>query len=233
MRNASVSNPRLIRQQRLVPSDRLVDLTATIIGVGAIGRQVALQLASIGVRSIQLIDFDAVDETNITTQGYSARDVGQRKVDATCSAVNQIDSDIHVETIDDRFRSRHVIGEAIFCCVDSISARTAIWRSVNTACQFWADGRMLGETMRILCVAGDAGRRHYPTTLFQQSEAQAGHCTSRSTIYTASIAAGLMLHQFTRWIRDLPGDADLTFNLLASEVAVDAEGMASPILNAG
>ena len=233
MQDAAASNPRLIRQQGLVPSDRLVDLTATVIGVGAIGRQVALQLAAIGVRSIQLIDFDSVDETNITTQGYSAGDVGKLKVDATRSSILQLDSDIHVETINDRFRPRHVVGEAIFCCVDSISARTAIWRSVNTGCRFWADGRMLGETIRILSVANDNGRSHYPTTLFQQSEAQQGQCTSRSTIYTANISAGLITHQFTRWLRNLPTDPDLTFNLLASEIAVNADGEPSRLPNAG
>jgi molybdopterin-synthase adenylyltransferase len=220
MQNTAVDNSRLIRQQELVPSDRLVDLTVTVIGVGAIGRQMALQLAAIGVRSIQLIDFDSVDETNITTQGYLTSDVGQLKVDATSSAINQIDSTINVETINDRFRTRHSTGKAIFCCVDSISARTAIWRSAGACCQFWADGRMLGETMRILCVANDAGRTHYPTTLFHQSEAQQGQCTARSTIYTASIAAGLMLHQFTRWLRGFPIDQDLTLNLLASEFVV-------------
>ena len=226
MRNATVDNSRLSRQQGLVPSDRLVDLTVTVIGVGAIGRQVALQLAAIGVRSIQLIDFDSVDETNITTQGYLASDVGTLKVEATSDAVRQIDADIQIETINDRFRPRHSTGEAIFCCVDTISARTAIWRSAVASCQFWADGRMLGETMRILCVADDTGRQHYPTTLFQQSEAQQGQCTARSTIYTASIAAGLMLHQFTRWLRGIPIDADLSLNLLASEL-VTAEAEAS------
>ena len=40
---------RFARQQDLVPQDRLAELNATVIGVGAIGRQVALQLAAIGV----------------------------------------------------------------------------------------------------------------------------------------------------------------------------------------
>jgi len=230
MRNAVIDNPRLIRQQGLVPSDRLVGLTATVIGVGAIGRQVALQLAAIGARSIQLIDFDSVDETNITTQGYLASDVGTLKVEATSDAVRQIDADIQIDTINDRFRPRHSTGEAIFCCVDSISARTAIWRSVNTGCQFWADGRMLGETMRILCVGNDTGRSHYPTTLFHQSEAQQGQCTARSTLYTANIAAGLILHQFTRWLRGFPIDQDLTLNLLASEfVSAEAEASSAAV----
>jgi len=79
---------------------------------------------------------------------------------------------------------------------------------------------MLGETLRILTVTGTAGREHYPTTLFTAAEAQAGACTSRSTIYTASLAAALMLHQFTRWLRQVPVDPDLAFNLLASELTV-------------
>ena len=53
---------RFERQSQLVPMDRLTEVTSTVIGVGAIGRQVALQLASIGTPRIQLIDFDKVDE---------------------------------------------------------------------------------------------------------------------------------------------------------------------------
>jgi sulfur carrier protein ThiS adenylyltransferase len=146
------------------------------------------------------------------------------KVAATASAVKQIDPDIAATLVEGRYRPQHAIGEAVFCCVDSIEARGAIWRTAGRRCRFWCDGRMLGEVMRILTVADDQGREHYPTTLFQQSEAQSGACTSRGVIYTASIAAGLMLHQFTRWLRGLPIDADLTLNLLASELALTAIG---------
>ena len=47
---------RFQRQQDLVPLDKLQSLTTTVIGVGAIGRQVALQLAAIGACHIQLPD---------------------------------------------------------------------------------------------------------------------------------------------------------------------------------
>jgi hypothetical protein len=33
---------------------------------------------------------------------------------------------------------------------------------------------MLGETLRVLTAAGEAGREHYPTTLFAQSQAEPG-----------------------------------------------------------
>jgi hypothetical protein len=120
----------------------------------------------------------------------------------------------------DRFRPKRTIGQAVFCCVDSISAREAIWRSVNSRCEFWTDGRMLPEVIRELTVSDIAEREHYASSLFGQSEAQQGNCTSRSTIYAASIAAGLMVHQLTRWLCGLPIDRAVAMNLLAGEWAV-------------
>ena len=48
---------RFQRQSSLVPAERLSQISVTVIGVGAIGRQVALQLAAIGTPRIQLVDF--------------------------------------------------------------------------------------------------------------------------------------------------------------------------------
>ena len=211
---------RFQRQEDLVPRNRLVDIQPTVIGVGAIGRQAALMLAAIGVPRLQLVDFDQVDITNVTTQGYCAGDVGITKVLATLAAIHQLDPAIQVEAVEDRYRPRMQTGQAVFCCVDSIDARTAIWRSAGPKCRFWCDGRMLGEVIRVLAVADNASRDHYPTTLFRQSEAQPGRCTARATIYAASVAAGLMVHQFTRWLRGMPVDRDMSLNLLAGEWAV-------------
>ena len=72
---------RFERQADLVPQERLRELTASVIGVGVVGRQVALQLAAIGVRQISLFDFDVVEPTNITTQGYRTGYVGQIMAD--------------------------------------------------------------------------------------------------------------------------------------------------------
>ena len=214
------SDSRFARQETLVPQEALAQLEITVIGVGAIGRQVALQLAALGVQKLKLVDFDFVEPTNVTTQGYLSADIGLSKIEAAARAVRQIDAGIELSLVEDRFRAHLQVGDIVFCCVDSISARSAIWRSVCNRGQCWIDGRMLGEVMRILAAADDQGRTHYPTTLFQQAEAQAGACTARGVIYTAAIAAGLMVHQFTRWLRKLPLDADLSVNLLASEVAV-------------
>ena len=209
---------RFTRQRDLVPRNRLDDLKVTVVGVGAIGRQIAIQLAAIGVRQIQLIDFDIVEPTNITTQGYFQDDLGRTKIKATAEQIQRIDPDIHTRTIQDRYRPHHHVGNAVFCCVDSISSRTAIWKSVKHRCQFWCDGRMLGETIRVLTATDQPSQSHYQSTLFPQSEAQTGTCTTQSTIYTANIAAGLMLHQFTRWLRGLQIESEQLINLLAAEM---------------
>ncbi len=216
----TTNEDRFIRQQELVPADKLKTLLVTVIGAGAIGRQVALQLAALGVRHLQLVDHDVVDATNVTTQGYLASDIDRAKVAATAEAIALLDADIEVIQVQDRFRSRLDVAEVAFCCVDSISVRQAIWRSVASRIQFWGDGRMLGETMRVLVTTDLVSRDHYPTTLFSEQEAQVGRCTARSTIYSANIAAGLLVHQFVRYLRTQPVDADLTLNLLASELSV-------------
>jgi molybdopterin-synthase adenylyltransferase len=213
---------RFTRQADLVPRERLQELRVDVIGVGAIGRQVAVQLAAIGAARLRLFDPDTVEPTNVTTQGYWAEDLGALKVEATRRALLRVDREVEVDVVADRYRPEHGSSDAVFCCVDSITARQAIWRAVRNECGFWCDGRMLGEVARMLTVDSPAGRQHYGTTLFPQAEAHAGSCTSRSTIYCASIAAGLMLHQFTRWLRGVTVDPDLSLNLMASELSVAA-----------
>lgn len=220
MTTSTASNDRFARQQDLVPAERLAALLVTVIGVGSIGRQVARTLAAIGARRMQLVDFDHVEDSNRTTQGYSAEDVGQPKVMATARDIARLDPSIAIEQVQDRYRPKLNAGDAVFCCVDSIDTRAAIWRSIGRRAEFWADGRMLADTIRVIVAADEIGRTHYPTTLFPGSEAHPGRCTAMNTFDTAEIAAGLMVHQFRRWLRGLPVDSDLSFNVLASELIV-------------
>ena len=210
---------RFSRQEGLVPTEKLLAARATVIGVGAVGRQVALQLAALGVRRLLLVDFDCVDHSNVASQGYLWEDAQatRAKVKATRYHIQRIDPDIRVDVINDRFRSKLDVGETVFCCVDSISTRAAIWRSLQHRVQFWADGRMLGETIRVLAATDESSRQHYASTLFSSAQAQPGNCTSRSTIYAASIAAGLVVHQYCRWLRAIAVEADLLVDLLAGD----------------
>ncbi len=212
-------NDRFARQAGLVPRERLAEISATVIGVGAVGRQIAIQLAALGVPRLTLIDHDIVELTNVATQAYFHDEIGHHKVAATAQYVLRIDPDIIVTVVPDRYRARMEMGDAVFCCVDKIATRETIWRTAGQHAAFWADARMLGEVIRVLSASADIGRGHYPSTLFPQGEAQIGACTSRGVIYTAMIAAGLVVHQFTRWLRGFPTAADQSLNLLSGELS--------------
>ncbi len=211
---------RDIRQRDLVPPDRLAACSATVIGVGAIGRQVALQLAAVGIPRLQLVDPDRVEPVNLACQGFLEEDLGRHKVDAVADLCCRINSNVGVAVEPGRFRRSGEVGDVVFCCVDDIRTRALIWDAVQRRVRFFADGRMTAEVLRVLTACDAASRRHYPTTLFASEEAHRGACTAKSTIYCANIAAGLMLTHFTRWLRRLPVDADLTLNLLAAEMCV-------------
>ena len=194
---------RDLRQREIVPPEKLAACRITVIGVGAIGRQVALQLAAMGASWLQLVDHDIVEVVNLAPQGYFPADLGFPKVDATAALVRQINPGIQVEAVQARFRrSTDDYGNVLFVCVDSIETRKLIWETVRHKVDFFCDGRMSAEVLRVLAVADAGGRAHYPTTLFTAAEAFHGACTAKSTIYCARVAAGLMVGQFTKWLRD-------------------------------
>jgi sulfur carrier protein ThiS adenylyltransferase len=213
-------NERYTRQQDIVPRERILNCKATVIGVGAVGRQVAVQLTAIGVPYLQLVDFDTVEISNIASQGYLQDDLQRFKVDATADICRQINHDLHVEVQKERFRRSTSIGNCVFCCVDSITARRHIWDIVKDEANFWCDGRMSAEVLRVVTAFNEESRSYYPQTLFAAEQAYAGPCTAKSTIYCANIAAGFMLAHFTKYLRSVPVDADVQINLLACEINV-------------
>jgi sulfur carrier protein ThiS adenylyltransferase len=211
---------RDLRQREIVPPERLAACRATVVGVGAIGRQVALQLAAMGIPWLQLIDPDTVEPVNLACQGYLEDDLDRPKVQATADLCQQIHHGLEVHEVAERFRRSAEVGNVLFCCVDRIDTRRLIWQAVRERVEFWADGRMSAEVLRVLVACDAASRRHYPTTLFAAEQAYAGACTAKSTIFCANIAAGLMVAQFAKFLRHLPVDADLQLNVLASELTV-------------
>ena len=218
------NDERYSRQKDIVPPERIAACKATVIGVGAIGRQVALQLTAMGIPWLQMIDHDKVEWSNLASQGYLEGDMEKPKVNATLELCLKINAASQIHAVPERFRRSMEIGNIVFVCVDKIDVRRLIWESVKDRVNLFCDGRMSAEVLRILTAYDAESRKHYPTTLFSADEAFVGPCTAKTTIYCANIAAGLMLAQFTKYLRQLPIDCDIQLNLLASELSVDEIG---------
>ena len=220
MKGSVMSNSdRYSRQHDIVPPDRLGACRATVIGVGGIGRQVALQLTAMGMPWLQLVDHDVVEESNLASQGFLEVDLGKLKVEATGELCRRINSGLETHVASHRFRRSMEVGNVVFCAVDNIDTRRLIWNAVQDRVEFFCDGRMVAEVLRVVVACDAASRAHYPTTLFSAEEAYVGSCTSKTTIYCANVAAGFMVAQSAKWLRRLPVDADVQVNLLAMDVA--------------
>lgn len=187
----------------------------TVVGAGAIGRNVAIQLAQIGVTDLQVADFDTVEIHNTASQGYLECDIGLPKVEALGNYLALANSSTQVELVNDRWRPSFGVNEALFLCVDSIQHRANIFRWCGGRIGFLCDGRMLGEHINVLAFS-NADIPKYEETLFPSEQAEQGSCTGRTIGPAAHMAASLMVHQYTRWLRDLPVDNSFFCNMVAS-----------------
>jgi hypothetical protein len=156
----------------------------------------------------------------LASQGYLESDLNKPKVRAIAELCREINSGLEVQAVPERFRRSQKIGNVVFCAVDSINTRQSIWRAVEDKINCFVDDRMSAETLCILTASDSKSRKHYPTTLFPVEEAYVDLCTAKTTIYCANIAVGLMITQFTKYLRQLPIEPDIQLNLLASELSV-------------
>lgn len=228
-------NHRNLRQIDVIPQEKLIESKVAIIGCGAIGRQVAIMLATMGVGEIHLIDHDNVSTENLGAQGHYEGYVGKPKVNATEDAMRLANSGPLIET---HYKKIEDFGDfdwdkaptAIFCCVDSMKSRIAI-------SQYWAggkgqmfiDGRMSVMTCRAVSAlrSQEGDIQYYEKTLFPDGEATPSPCTAKSTFFTANIVSGIMVAMFVnRLLRDMPAtERDVLMNMVSWTTDTDPEGV--------
>jgi len=109
------------------PSDqelraRLHASSVAVVGCGGLGSNVAAMLLRSGVRNLTLIDFDAVDASNLNRQLFFADQIGRLKTEALAETLLRIDPDAHLtlhslrvtaENLVDLVRDADVVVEAV------------------------------------------------------------------------------------------------------------------------
>ena len=79
--------------------ERLRAARVLIVGAGGLGSPVALYLAAAGIGTLGLVDFDAVDITNLHRQLlHGTRDVGRPKVDSARDRLGDVNPHVAIET---------------------------------------------------------------------------------------------------------------------------------------
>lgn len=110
-----------------------------IIGIGAIGSTIAVNLARMGVPQLSLYDFDHVEPKNISNQQYFQKDVGKTKLEALTDTLKEINPEIVIDSYPEGWTQGIPLYGHVILAVDNIELRKAIvtdikdkWEAVMT-----------------------------------------------------------------------------------------------------
>jgi sulfur carrier protein ThiS adenylyltransferase len=207
-----INNKKRYERQSDIFSGR--GLVIAIIGVGAVGRQIALQLSAMGVEKLVLIDFDTVEDVNLSAQGFRESDLGKSKVDAVAEACLELNRNTKIKKHEDILREEYLIQELthIFCCVDNMATRKQIIEMANTPV---FDSRMGARVCSVKSVFDEESYDYYMDNLFDDDEMVQESCTAKTTLFCANVCAGLMIAQMVKLQRGEHIYRDIVFDLSA------------------
>lgn len=197
----------------------LNDQHVVVVGCGALGKNVAMSLASMGIGTLTLVDFDNIEEVNLGTQGWPAELVGRAKTEALAALCVQLNPALRVFTLNQKI-DRPIAqnarydgaawtapanwqGATVICCVDKMSARADIASHLWELSGQFIDGRMAGLTGQVLAkIPGKFDLPAYCNTLVNDDAQFDGACTMQSTYFAAAITAGHMIGQWFKLISE-------------------------------
>lgn len=210
------------RQESLMPSAALNLLRVSVAGCGAVGAQFVRQLVSMGGVP-EVYDPDVVSVENVGPQNWAEGEVGQAKVVALHQELKRKREGAYEPLVPhlSLFPLNAPETDLLVMCVDSIGARRGLYQAYKRASvrPHLIDARVAGEVIRVIAVKAD-DYDQYEQTLFADDEAFQAGCTTKMSLYSASVAAGLLCTQVAKLVRDQPLDFDVRLNLMAMEMAV-------------
>ena len=130
--------------------EKLADSKVLCIGAGGLGSPLALYLASAGIGTIGIVDFDVVDLSNLQRQILHAEDrVGELKVESAKKRLLELNSDINVNTYNLRLTSDNALDlfkdyDVIVDGTDNFATRYL----VNDACVLLNKPNVYGSIFR-------------------------------------------------------------------------------------
>ena len=128
---------RLMRTRLLVGDEnvkKLQQACVMVVGCGAVGSYAIESLARAGIGHLKLVDFDAVEESNINRQLFALQStIGTKKVQVALDRINDISPDIKVDIYDtflDEKNASDLISDVDFVvdAIDSRNSKIAIYQ---------------------------------------------------------------------------------------------------------
>jgi molybdopterin/thiamine biosynthesis adenylyltransferase len=174
------------------------------IGLGGIGSQMVLQIAKLGVTSINLYDDDDVELHNLPYQMYRPCDIGKPKAQAMADILRSFgytNVNVNVGRVD----STTGLEGIVIAGVDSMESRRAIWDAVqfNPQVILFMDGRLGGEHVQLYTLnpCDPEAVDRYEATFFDDADAAPLPCAARAVIHPAMNVATMVVSQITNFTR--------------------------------
>ena len=129
---------------------RLRDGRVLCVGAGGLGSPLALYLAAAGVGTIGIVDFDAVDESNLQRQIlHGTKDVGRSKLDSAEDRLRDVNPHVRVVKHDRRLSSTNALDvladyDVVVDGTDNFPTRYL----VNDACVLLGKPNVYGSVFR-------------------------------------------------------------------------------------
>ena len=129
---------------------RLKAARVLVVGAGGLGSPVALYLAAAGVGTLGLVDFDAVDLTNLQRQIlHGTSDIGRPKLDSARERIADINPHVRLETHETRLTSANALDilrdyDVVIDGTDNFPTRYL----VNDACVLLGKPNVYGSIFR-------------------------------------------------------------------------------------
>lgn len=125
--------------------------TMMVVGVGALGNEVAKNLALLGVGHIVLVDFDRVEISNLARSVlFRMSDRGRPKAEIAARAIKELNPEVRVLSLQADVAREVGLGvfrrmDVVFGCLDSIAARYYLNRKCWRVGVPWIDGGIAGH----------------------------------------------------------------------------------------
>ena len=199
-----------------------------IVGCGAIGSSVAMQLVRLGADNFYLYDFDKVEIPNIGVSQYNEQDVGLPKVGALINHMKRVNVMIKVEGIIDRFRTYEGSKEGILILgLDSMKARRDIVKML-VKCphkpKIVIDGRMGAEHYQQY-IYNNITMSQYDKNWYSDDESDSEPCTRKATSYCSNMSGSFIANAAKNIVMKQPYFKEVTFNF--STLILDKKNLIS------
>lgn len=126
--------------------DKVQDAKVMIVGAGALGNEVAKNLALMGVGNLLILDFDVIEAANLSRSVlFRERDNARPKAEVAAARLRELNPDIQIQYLNADVRTQVGLGlfrrmDAVISCLDNREARLAVNRFCYELNKPWVDG---------------------------------------------------------------------------------------------